>query len=236
MLGAVAVGALLIAGPRGPRWGMATVRLMAALTALGALSIAWSYLPDSSWLAAGQAVAYLAAFAGARLRGPPRAGPLAGAAGRRRDRDDRPLRLVAAGQGVPLDARLDEHVSGRLQAPFGYWNAIGLCAAIGLPACLWAGARRDRGRLVAGLAAPALSLMVSVDVLSYSRSADAAAALAVALWLAFAPAAAALDRDAGDRRRRWRRDQRVDAQPRGAEGRRRHASQPRTTPATRSGS
>ena len=107
---------------------------------------------------------------------------------------------------------------GRLQAPFGYWNAIGLCGAIGLPACLWAGARRDRGRLIAGLAAPALCLLLSVDVLSYSRSADAAGVVAIALWLIFAPlrlrsiamlAIGAARRDG---------DQCLDAHPRCAQG------------------
>ena len=47
---------------------------------------------------------------------------------------------------------------GRLQAPFGYWNAVGIAGVLGLPACLWAGARRDQGRRVAGLAAPAITL------------------------------------------------------------------------------
>jgi hypothetical protein len=63
--GAAAVCALLIAGPRGRRWGLTTVVLMAALTALESLSFLWSYVPDSSWLASSQAVSYLAAFAAA---------------------------------------------------------------------------------------------------------------------------------------------------------------------------
>ena len=108
---------------------------------------------------------------------------------------------------------------GRLQAPFGYWNAIGLCGAIGLPACLWAGARRDRGRLLAGLAAPALCLLLSVDVLSYSRSADAAGVAAIGLWLIFAPLRLRSIADARDRRRRSGGDQRLDAHPPRAQGR-----------------
>jgi O-Antigen ligase len=186
VLGAVAVATLMVTGPRGRRWGMATVALMALLTGLGALSIVWSDLPDASWLASGQAVSYLSAFAGAVCLvqlAPRRWTALLGAV----------AIAMTALCGWSLLAKVfpstlaSGNTSGRLQAPFGYWNAIGVCAAIGIPAVLWAGARRDRGRLVAGLAAPAVCPMVGVLALSYSRSADAAAALAIALWLALAP-------------------------------------------------
>ena len=70
VLGAAAVGALLVTGPPGRRWGLVTVALMAALTALQAASIAWSYLPDSSWLASRQARRLPG---GVRRRGLPRA-------------------------------------------------------------------------------------------------------------------------------------------------------------------
>jgi hypothetical protein len=186
VLGAATIGIVLVIGPPGRRWGAVTVALMAALTALECASIAWSYASDGSWLAASQAVSYLAAFAAAasvaRLA-PGRWRPLlAGFA----------IAMTVL-CGWSLLAKVfpstlaSTNAIGRLQAPFGYWNAIGLCGAIGLPACLWAGARRDRGRLVAGLAAPALCLLLSVDVLSYSRSADAAGVVAVALWLTLAP-------------------------------------------------
>ncbi len=76
---------------------------------------------------------------------------------------------------------------GRLQAPFGYWNAIALCAAMGLPGCLWLGTRREAGRRMAALAVPALTLVLSVLLLSYSRSADLAAVVALGLWLIVVP-------------------------------------------------
>ena len=186
VLGAAAVGVVLIIGPPGRRWGLVTVGLMAALTVLEGLSIAWSYLPSSSWLAAGQAVAYLAAFAaavGVARVAPSRWPALLGGF----------AIAMTALCGWSLLVKVfpatlaSGNLAGRLQAPFGYWNAIGLCAALGLPACLWAGARRDRGRALAGLAAPALCLLLAVDVLSYSRSADAAGVVALALWLIFVP-------------------------------------------------
>ena len=186
VLGATAVAVVVIIAPPGRQWGLVTVLLMAALTALDALSIIWSYLPDSSWLASSQAVSYLAAFAAAvsLARVAPHRWPalLGGFA----------VAMTAlCGWSLLVKVFPSSLASssgpGRLEAPFGYWNAIGLCAALGLPACLWAGARRDRGRLLAALAAPALCLLLSVAVLSYSRSADAAAVVAVALWLIFVP-------------------------------------------------
>jgi hypothetical protein len=186
VLGVAAIGIALVIGPPGRRWGAVTVALMAALTALECASIAWSYASDSSWLAASQVVSYLAAFAAA-------ASVARVAPGR--------WRALLGGFAIAMtvlcgwsllvkvfpSTLASTNAIGRLQAPFGYWNAIGLCGAIGLPACMWAGARRDRGRRLAGLAAPALCLLLTVDVLSYSRSADAAGVVAVALWLALAP-------------------------------------------------
>ena len=163
VLGAAAIGAVLVIGPPGRRWGVVTVALMALLTALGGVSIAWSSLPDSSWLASSQAVSYLAAFAAAvcLVRIAPNRWPalLGGFAV-----------AMTALCGWSLLAKIfpsalaSSSTAGRLEAPFGYWNAIGLCAAVGLPACLWAGVRRDRGRSLAGLAAPALCVLLSVEI------------------------------------------------------------------------
>src|SRR5205814_3392796 len=76
---------------------------------------------------------------------------------------------------------------GRLGAPFDYWNATGLIAALGLPACLWAGARRDRSRAGRALAPPAITVLLTVGVLSYSRSAILATLAGVGLWFALVP-------------------------------------------------
>ena len=42
----------------------------------------------------------------------------------------------------------------RLRAPFDYWNAVGLMAALGIPGCLWLGARRDGHAALSALAVP----------------------------------------------------------------------------------
>lgn len=188
LLGAGAVATAVLVGgvSRGRAWGAGTVGLMAALTALTGLSILWSVVPDTSWSAANQMLSYLAAFAGAaalaRLA-PGRWPVLLGA-----------IALVTVAlSGWALLAKVfpatlaPDNTYGRLQAPFGYYNAVGIIGALGLPACLWAATRRDRGRRVAGLAAPAIALTLSAVLLSSSRSADVAAVVALAAWLVFVP-------------------------------------------------
>jgi tetratricopeptide (TPR) repeat protein len=188
LLGAAAIAAAVLgAGRKRARaWGAGTVGLMAALTALTALSVIWSVVPDTSWSAANQMLSYLAVFAGAaalaRLapgRWPAVLGAIA-------------LSAVALSAWALLakvfpDTLASNNTYGRLQAPFGYYNAVGIAGVIGLPACLWAGARRDAGRRVAGLAAPGIALCLSALVLSASRSADAAAVVVLAGWLGFVP-------------------------------------------------
>jgi uncharacterized membrane protein len=186
LLGAAALAAVPLVGGRGRLWGGATVALMTALTGLTALSIIWSVVPDTSWSAANQMLSYLAAFAAgvalARLA-PERWRVLVGAI----------ALLAVALSGWALLAKVfpatlaPDNISGRLQAPFGYYNAVGIMGALGLPPCLWAAARRDRGRRVAGLAAPGIALTLSALVLSSSRSADAAAVVCLAAWLVFVP-------------------------------------------------
>lgn len=186
VISAVVVGAAVLTGRSWPRWALATIAMMAVLTALKIASITWSVLPDDSWLSSSQMLAYLAVFAAgvslSRLI-PNRWAALVGA-------------IAIAGAALSLWSLLikvfpaalaPNNQVGRLQEPFGYWNALGLIAAIALPCCLWLGARRDSRRRVAGLAAPAMVLLVSVLTLSYSRSADLAACVAVALWLIFVP-------------------------------------------------
>jgi hypothetical protein len=186
----VAAAALLIAAPGRRRHGWVTVGLMGALFALEAVSITWSVVPGSSWLASGQMLAYLAVFAAAAAvaRALPERWTVLLAA------------LLVATVAVSAWSLLVKIFPsalapgnsgpgsiGRLRAPFGYWNALALAAAMGVPCCLWLGARRGRSRRLAALAVPALSLLVAVLVLSSSRSADLAACVAAGLWLALVP-------------------------------------------------
>ncbi len=185
--GAVAVGTgLLRRAPGERRSGWITGAMMALLFADTAASIAWSWAPDASWIGASQMLAYLSVFAGAIMLARPWARGWATVVGG--------LALwsvTLCGWSLLVkvfpSALAPGNQFGRLQAPFGYWNAIALCAGMGLPCCLWLGARRDGGRRLAALSAPALTLVIAVLVLSYSRSADAAAAVAGGLWLIVVP-------------------------------------------------
>lgn len=186
-LGALAVGVgLLRSAPGERRPGWLTAAMMGLLFADTAASIAWSWAPDASWIGASQMLAYLSVFAGVIMLARPWArgwptvlGALALWS----------VTLCAWSLLVKVfpSALAPGNQFGRLQAPFGYWNAIALCAAMGLPCCLWLGARNDGGRRLAALAAPALTLLIAVLVLSYSRSADAAAGVAAGVWLIAVP-------------------------------------------------
>jgi O-antigen ligase len=159
---------------------------LCALAALTALSISWSVAPSDSWLEANRTLSYAATFAGAialvRLVGSRWRSVIAGL-------------LIAtvvlsayAVLGHVIPESLDAGDSyARLQAPFDYWNAVGLTAALGIAPCLWLGARREGHGVLNALAAPALTLLLVALVLSYSRGAVLAAVIGTALWFVLVP-------------------------------------------------
>jgi hypothetical protein len=186
LLGAGVLVAAIVHGARGRLWGAVTVGLFAAFTAFAALSIVWSSQPDWSWFGANQLLSYLAAFAGAAAlaRALPHRWPvLLGAVAIAMTA----LSAYALLAKVFPDTLAASNTYGRLLAPFGYWNAIGVAAAIGLPPCLWLGARRQGGLVTRAFAIPAVTVLISVVVLSYSRSALLVALLGAGLWIAFVP-------------------------------------------------
>ncbi|MBS1868532.1 MAG: O-antigen ligase family protein [Actinobacteria bacterium] len=186
LLGAAIVAVALVARPPGRRlWGGLTLLLFAALAVWTALSIAWSVQPSDSWEAANLTLAYLATFAGAlalaqvapaRWRGVLAAVVLASVV------------LCAWSllvKSFPSISSLDLYA--RLRAPFDYWNAVGLMAALGIPGCLWLGARRDGHAALSALAAPALGLLLVALLLSYGRGPLLAAVVATGCWFAIVP-------------------------------------------------
>jgi uncharacterized membrane protein len=181
------VAAAVILTPRGRRvYGLWPVGLLLAFASLSALSVVWSVQPDASWQNAGLMFAYSAVFGAAVA--------LARAA---------PERWPAVIGGVTLAAvvvcgyalltkvfpgSLDAHdIYARLQAPYGYWNATGLTAAMGLIGCIWLGARRAGHALLSALAYPATGLLLVTLMLAYSRGALVAVALGLALWFCVVP-------------------------------------------------
>jgi hypothetical protein len=186
LAGTVGALALLFAPARARAYGAWPVGLLFAFTALTALSVAWSVAPDSSWQDAGRMLSYSALFAcaAALARALPRAWPaLLGAV----------ALSATAVCGYALltkvfPAQLDpRELYARLQEPYGYWNAVGLTAALGAIGCLWLGARRAGHALLSACAYPALSLLLVTLMLAYSRGAIVALAVGVALWMAILP-------------------------------------------------
>jgi hypothetical protein len=186
LAGAAAVaGAILAGAPRRRLWGGVTVLLMAALAGVTGASVAWSIEPSDSWQAANLTLGYLAVFAGAAAiahvaprRWPALLGGVVIAA------------VVASGYALvakvfPSISPLDLYA--RLRAPFDYWNAVGLMAALGIPGCLWLGARRDGHAALNALAIPALGLLLTALLLSYGRGPLLAALVATVCWFAIAP-------------------------------------------------
>ncbi len=187
----VGIAAAIVLAPAGrPVYGAWPTALLLGLAALSALSVIWSVQPDGSWQDAARLLAYSAVFAFAVL--------LARAA---------PAGWSAVLGGVLLAAvvvcgyalltkvfpgsigneQSYGHVYARLQTPYGYWNAIGLAAALGAIACMWLGARRAGHALLNALAYPAMGLMLVTLMLAYSRGALAALVFGLALWLCLVP-------------------------------------------------
>ncbi|HEY2637761.1 MAG TPA: hypothetical protein VGI54_10255, partial [Solirubrobacteraceae bacterium] len=183
---ALVVAALLRAPVPRRAWGGLTLGLFVALAAWTAASIGWSVSPDDSLLEAARTLSYVAAFAG-------------GAALARLAPQHWRALLVAIALGttaVAIFALLSKVFPGsvggddffaRLRAPFGYWNAIGLMAALGFPACLWLGTRRDGHGALGALAFPAAGLLLLTVLLSVSRGALLALAIGLVLWFAYVP-------------------------------------------------
>ncbi len=167
-------------------YGAWPVGLLLAFTALTALSVAWSVQPDESFREAGRMLAYSGVFAAAVT--------MARVA---------PSRWPAVIGGVTLGAlivcayalatkvfpgQLDPHDQyARLRAPFGYWNATGLTAALAVIGCMWLGARRAGHALLSALAYPAMGLALVTLLLAYSRGALVALAIGLVLWFCIVP-------------------------------------------------
>lgn len=184
--GALAVGAAVIARPRGRLHGGAAVAAFAAFAAVTALSVGWSIAPDLSYVEAGRTFAYLAVFAGAvaaaRLApgaGPAVAGGVLGAA----------VAIAAYGLAARVwPASFSEGLlTGRISVPYDYWNALAGTAAIGTVPALWLGARRSGTAVGRALAYPAAGLLIATVLIAQSRGALLGAAIACAAWLALVP-------------------------------------------------
>jgi hypothetical protein len=183
---AVIAAALVAAPPRDRLHGALPVLGMLVLTAIAAVSITWAVNPSDAWVDANRHLAYLAAFAAAVA--------FAHLAGRR---------WSAVLGAITLSAVLisayalltkvlpgvfnEDEIYARLREPFGYWNSVGIAAAMGIPGLLWLGARRTGHGALNALAAPGIAMAVATMLLAYSRGALLAAGIGAAVWFAIVP-------------------------------------------------
>jgi len=184
--GAVVAVAILLAPGGGRGYGLWPAGLLLAFTALTAISVVWSVQPDDSWRDAGRMLAYSAVFAAAvalvRLA-PGRWPAILGG-------------LALASTAICAYALLTKVFPGsiapadryaRLEDPYGYWNAVGLTAAMGAICCLWLGARRSGHALLSALAYPAMGVLLLTLLLAYSRGALVALAVGLLAWFCVVP-------------------------------------------------
>jgi hypothetical protein len=184
--GLLVAAVALLGPPRKRVYGAWAVGLLLAFAALTALSTVWSVQPDDSFKDAGRMFAYAGLFAAAvaLARALPAGWPaLLGG-------------VVLAAVVVCVYALLTKvfpasldagDVYARLRAPYSYWNATGLTAAMGAIACIWLAARRTGHALLSALAYPAMGLMLLTLMLAYSRGALVALVLGLALWFCIVP-------------------------------------------------
>lgn len=182
LLGAVVVAALALFMPSDRRrYGTASLLLFAAFSTLTVLSIAWATQPTDAWLEANRVVSYLAIFAAtiscvrvAPIRWRSVIGGIAVAT--------LILSVYALATKVFPGSLNPDETFARLREPFGYWNAVGLMAALGIPACLWLGTRRRSPLFMHAAAYPALGLLFVAVMFSFSRGAILAALLGIVFW------------------------------------------------------
>jgi hypothetical protein len=185
--GAVAIVALLAAPNLRERGHGAWAAVTFAVLALFAMvSTVWSVDPSQSWLEANRLISYFGVFligmALARLaphRWPTMLGGVTAAC----------VLVSAYALGhVTFPAECSStQCYARLQQPFGYWNAVGLMAALGVPGCLWFGTRRAGHAALNAFAYPATALLLIVLLLSYSRGALLALVIGCVFWFAVTP-------------------------------------------------
>jgi O-antigen ligase/polysaccharide polymerase Wzy-like membrane protein len=185
--GGVAVSGALLLAPRRERiWGLGPLLLLLALAGLTACSITWAANPSEAWLETNRTLAYCAVFAAAVALAhsvPGRWSAVIGAI----TLSAAALSTYAVLTKIFPGALNPDEVYARLREPFGYWNSVGLAAALGVPGCLWLGTRRGGHQALNALAYPALGLLVLTMALSFSRGAVLAAALGAVFWIATVP-------------------------------------------------
>jgi hypothetical protein len=184
IIGCGAAAAIGVTYGRTGHHGRGSLLLFGLLAALSAISIFWSIAPDVTWVEADRTFAYFAVFAAGvafgRLAPTGYAVLLRGVLG-----------AVAVLTLYALASRVwPEQIGGatelyaRIGAPYRYWNAVGVTAALGVVPTLWLGARRSGHPPANALAYPLMGLLYLAMFLSFSRGSLIAAGVCVIAWFA----------------------------------------------------
>jgi hypothetical protein len=186
IVGSLLVVAAVVHGRKDQVDGGSALIAFVALAALTILSVLWSIAPDLTWVEANRTLTYLVVFAAgmglARLAPGSWSVLLKGV-----------LIGATAVVGYALASRVwpgtlaADELYARIGQPYGYWNAVGVTAAIAIPPAVWLGARRSGHAPANALAYPLLGLLIVALFLSYSRGALAAAVVALIVWFAVVP-------------------------------------------------
>ena len=181
------VAAATLATPRrGPLCGLTAAGAFLALALFTVASIAWAAQPADAWVEANRTLTYVAVFAAALalVRALPDRWPsvLGGVA---------LAGVVVCGYALATKvfpgALNPDELYARLRSPYGYWNSVGLTAAMAVPPLLWLGARRQGPPALNALAFPGLGIVLVALMLAYSRGALLALLIGCAFWFAAVP-------------------------------------------------
>jgi hypothetical protein len=191
-IAAVASGGVLWTGTlrfSAPRVALVGLGLLTAFACWSGITVAWSVAPDQTWLELNRALTYLLVLA---------LGVVVGASHRRSielaAKGFLAIGLALAVYGIGQKVLPGIHVAGvftlnqttlfpRLQAPFGYWNALALFIAMAIPIALAItvdNAQRRRVRLSALLS---VELLLVTLAFTESRGGMLAAAVGLAVGI-----------------------------------------------------
>jgi hypothetical protein len=191
-IAAVAGGGVLWTGTlrfAAPRVALVGIGLLAAFACWSGITVAWSVAPDQTWLELNRAITYVLVLALAVIVGASHRRSVELAA-----KGFLAIGLVLAVYGIGQKVVPGIHVGGvftlnqttlfpRLQAPFGYWNALALFIAMGIPIALAITvepAQRRRVRLSALLS---VELLLVTLAFTESRGGMLAAAIGLAVGI-----------------------------------------------------
>lgn len=177
--------------PAFPRATLAGIGLLVAFAAWNALTLLWSVAPHQTWIEFNRVTGYVVVLGLAVAVGVSYARAIELAA---------TGFLVVAGlvaayalgqkvlPGLHVSSVFDLNQTGplpRLQEPLGYWNALALFVALGIPVAVAVAADAGRGRRARLAAVCGLSLMLVTIVLTYSRGGLAAVAIGLLVGALF---------------------------------------------------